>query len=217
MTNELLIVTNVISREITGLDVVNSVSGFYSAAFDKLFQLVLALGVLFGVILPILIQFYQRRTVRAELAKQLEEKKTELLADIDKKFNAEKENISTSLKQNIATIEKRQNKAEGAVFRLQALNRTANDSLETCHDLCMAAEFFCKSDDGGDLIRTIKSLVEVLQKLTKEDLEKDGLGKRLEKILVELKKWNQNGLMFDLLTDFQNAIQETRNRKIVAK
>jgi Tfp pilus assembly protein PilN len=142
MTNELLIVTNVISREITGLDVVNSVSGFYSAAFDKLFQLVLALGVLFGVILPILIQFYQRRTVRAELAKQLEEKKTELLADIDKKFNAEKENISTSLKQNIATIEKRQNKAEGAVFRLQALNRTANDSLETCHDLCMAAEFF---------------------------------------------------------------------------
>jgi hypothetical protein len=151
------------------------------------------------------------------LAKQLEEKKTELLADIDKKFNAEKENISTSLKQNIATIEKRQNKAEGAVFRLQALNRTANDSLETCHDLCMAAEFFCKSDDGGDLIRTIKSLVEVLQKLTKEDLEKDGLGKRLEKILVELKKWNQNGLMFDLLTDFQNAIQETRNRKIVAK
>jgi hypothetical protein len=225
MTNELITVTNVVSREITGLDVVNSVNGFYSGAFDKLFGLVLALIALFGVILPIVIQIYQRRVMKvseaelkAEMAKLLNEKKAELLQEVEKKFNAEKQIITASLKENIDTIEKRQNKAQGDVFQLQASNRGVDDMVEQCHDLCMAAEYYCKSDGGADLSRVIKGLtIAVLPKLTGKDLEKDGLNERLMKILMELNKWNHNDLLADLILNFKGAIKEAKGRNTVNK
>jgi len=221
MTNELVIVTNIVSREITGLNVVDSVNGFYSGAFDKLFNLVLALIALFGVILPILIQIYQRRVMKvseaelkAEMAKLLNEKKDELLQEVKKQFDAEKQIIATSLKENIETIEKRQNKAQGDVFQLQASNRGADDMVEKCHDLCMAAEHYCKSNGGGDLSRSIRSLtVAVLPKLTGKDLERDGLNKRLLQILVELEKWNHNDVLADVIINFAEAIRLAKERK----
>ena len=92
MTNEF--VTNVVSHDITGLDLVNSVNGFYSGAFDKLFQLVLCIVGFVGVVLPILLPFYQKWLMRAELktqlGKQMDNVKAEITGKIGEKFKDEK-------------------------------------------------------------------------------------------------------------------------------
>jgi hypothetical protein len=222
MTNELLIVTNVVSRDITGLDVVNSVNGFYSGAFEKLFQLVLALVALFGVILPILNQIYQRHVMKvrdaelkAEIAALLGKTKTELFNSVQEKFNSEKKNITDALKENIATMERRFAKAEGYVFHLQGNgNLDVGNFFAAAHDYCQAGKLYCQGEDGSDLMTIINLLgEEILPKLTKEDLEKEGLRNRLDELLKLIGKMEHHGFLSDAMRKFAEAFRQTKSRE----
>ena len=224
MTNELATVTNVVSREITGLDVVSSVNRFYSGAFDHLFALVLALIALFGVILPILIQIYQRRVMKvseselkAEMVKLFEEKKVELISIIEEKIASEKESITAALDKNTATIKKRLATAEGYSFHM-----LGNSSIEkgaffaAGQHLCRAAELYCSSDNGADLQTVINILSEtVLPKLNKKDLERNGFQSRLEDLFKQLGKMEHHGFLRAPLRDLAEALRQAKSRESV--
>ncbi len=221
MTNELVIATNVVSREITGLDIVNSVNGFYSGAFDKLFQLVLALIALFGVIIPILVQIYQRRVMKvseselkAEMAKLLEEKKKELLVEIENKLKSEKEQIAESLKNNTVLIDKRLDDANGAILHVQGnMNIRANQYIDACQDFCGAGELYCQSKSGRDLGAVLESLSALtLPNVTKNDLESRGLNKRLEELIKKIRKTDTDRFLARNLEKLEAALIEARTR-----
>jgi Tfp pilus assembly major pilin PilA len=124
MTNEF--VTNVVSHDITGLDLVNSVNGFYSGAFDKLFQLVLCIVGFVGVVLPILLPFYQKWLMRAELktqlGKQMDNVKAEITGKIGEKFKDEKTETEEKFKALETLIKKEAHAATSNMFYVAAKN-----------------------------------------------------------------------------------------------
>jgi len=226
MTNELVIVTNVVSREISGLDVVNSVNGFYSGAFDKLFQLVLALIALFGIIIPILVQIYQRRVMKvseaelkAEMERLLEVKKIELLAVVEKQLASEKKEISSALEENTKLIKKTFLTAEGYAFHLQGNSEVASKNhYDACVSFCKAARNYTKS--GGnftDLTRVCNVIANtVLPMLTKKDLEKGDLDGRIDELLKHLKETEDTHLT-DTISNLSEAFRATRKREVLGK
>jgi hypothetical protein len=222
VTNELVIATNVVSRDITGLDVVNSVNGFYSGAFDSLFKLVLALIALFGVILPILNQIYQKQVMKsrdselkAENATLLEKTKTELLNSIEEKFKSEKETIAAALKKNTVTMERRFATAEGYVFHLQGNSNLHNgEFFDAAHDYCKASELYCQGDCGADLVTVINLLTKaILPRLNKEDIEKEGLRGRLDELLKQVGKVEHHGFLHEPMKQFAEAFRQTKSRE----
>jgi hypothetical protein len=226
VTNELVNVTNVVSREISGLDVVNSVNGFYSGAFDKLFGLVLALIALFGVIIPILVQIYQRRVMKvseselkAEIKNLLEEKKKELMAEIENKLKSEKENIAESLKANTAIIERKLNNTTGGVYHVQGNgNLKEGRFANAAEDFCRAGLLYCKSKSGSDLGAVIKNLaLHSLPKVGKKDFEVHNLEGQVNRLIEQAKLVDtENFLAIDLRV-LQDASKQAKEREEVKK
>jgi hypothetical protein len=81
----------------TPIEIVDKVNSFYSGAFTQLITLTVAVLAFSGIILPVLIQLIQSRTFRSEqknlesqISKQLSAVKTELLDEVEKKFESER-------------------------------------------------------------------------------------------------------------------------------
>jgi hypothetical protein len=216
VTNELVTVTNVVSRDISGLDVMNSVNEFYSGAFDKLFEFVLALIALFGVVLPILFQVYQKRALKGEMATLFDEKKTDLLKQIGAKFEEEKKNNEKSLAEKSADIEKKLIRTEGYTFQIQG-NMLAEQKhyLHAAESYLTAARRYCKSESGENLINilTVCLINGVLPKLLKKDIEKDSLKEGFDKLIKQLTEINKNGFLSDSIRKFEEALSEARKRE----
>ena len=108
MTNELITVTNVVSREISGLDVVNSVNGFYSTAFDHILWLLGTLILLLGIVVPLVFYFFQKRQLALKekaLSEELESQFAQLSQAL-KKENADFfSNEKIALKKEIERLE----------------------------------------------------------------------------------------------------------------
>jgi hypothetical protein len=221
MTNELVIATNVVSREISGLDVVNSVNGFYSGAFDKLFNLVLALIAFFGVIIPILVGIYQRRVMKvseselkAEMAILLEEKKKELLTEIENRLKTEKEIIDKSLQSNSEKIERQLKSAQGGIFHLQGFqNCKEGNFLEGAHDFCRAAELNCEAQNGSNLAVEIDNLTKVVaENFDKEALDYRGFKERISKLKEKIKETDKGQFTLNSVTKLEVAIENAQKK-----
>lgn len=225
MTNAPTIATNIDVQTINGLEVVKQVSEFYSSSFNQLLIVGSVLAALIGIVLPLLIQFYQSREMRiqtgrlkseldAESAKLLDVVKAELHKELDAKFAEEKKTIVEALEKNTATIEKRLMKAEGNVYHIQGNGNLVRGKLhEACNDFCKAIELYCKSGNGSDMARLLKAITaQILPTLTKNDLEKEGLDDRLDKIMKEADKLEHNGFLNDTLRDLRAALRETKSR-----
>jgi hypothetical protein len=222
MTNELVIVTNAVSHDITGLDVVNSVNGFYSGAFDKLFGMVLALIALFGVILPILIQIYQKRVMKvseselkAEMATLLAEKKGELFNDVEEKFEAEKKSIQKQFDGLNKAIEEKFTKTEGYTAQLQAnYYLRNNDFPRAALNFSHAALCYCVCDEGQNLMPIVDGLADdCLPQLSKKNLENGDLKENLDMLLEELRGKNKNGYLSTHIKALEKAMEEALKRE----
>ena len=207
-SNVVVVTTNNVSSNITGLDVVSSVNAYFSTEFDKLFRLVLCILGFVGVGLPILLPIYQKRLMRAELREELKPLLTEtesmLNRQIAEKFSEEKK-----------IIEKRICKTEGYAFHLQGKDNLDKKLFSSaCSDLCFAADLYRQAEAGGVLTRVVRMLAnKVLPELNCNNLEKDGLGNRLDKLAKDLGQLGTQGYLTDLLKDFENAILAAKNKK----
>jgi len=214
-TNELVIVTNVVSHDITGLDVVNSVNGFYSGAFDKLFQLALALFALFGVALPILIQFYQKREMRIREAKL----KVELLSTLEAKFNELEKAGKSVMQQEFENLKKEMarnsNDAIGTAFVFQAINYLERGMGKKAFALfAKTLAYSVKTEDLVNVQSALRFVTEnALPKLTKKDFEDTAVVTEFKNTIGSAANMNANGLLDLDIEAIKKALAEAQNRE----
>jgi hypothetical protein len=226
MTNELVIVTNLVSRDIPGLEVVGKVNELYSGFLNSLLAIIGIIAAFGGIVMPILIQIYQRRVMRvseaelkAEMARLLEVEKKNLLDAVESKFTAEKSIIDETLQKKSDKILEQVKVASGGIFLIQGTNRmNENQMTEAAHDFCKAGELFCEGKAGAELAAAITNLILVVEHgIDKEGLDYRGLIKRIEGLIAEIKKMDSSKFMQPQLLKLQLALDNASKKGKPAK
>jgi hypothetical protein len=185
MTNELIIATNVVSHDITGLDVVNSVNRLYSSVFGQLLTMLGIVATFVVVILPILFQIHQRRENRIQEAK--------LVADITAKAN---EQVKKILQEAKELIDKRFANAKGFSFHLQAnAGMSKLDYVDALQSSIWAAHEYLACRDHANLMQIMITVFNSLGKLTAKEMEEEGFEKKLSELEEKLNEANETGFL----------------------
>jgi hypothetical protein len=152
--------------------IINEVNAFYDSAWIKLILVITFLG----IVVPIIVQYYQRRNFK-ELTEDLKEKFDSKLDNL-KENNDERINLLLKKhKKKITRIEKKNEKSlfelEGTTFYLQGRTLFIEKNYYMAFGNFLRASLFLKR--CGKIDRTSTTLdfaLTTLKKLTKEELEK---------------------------------------------
>ena len=210
MTNELVILTNVVSHDITGLDVVKSVNEFYSSAFTHLIAVIGSIVAIGGILIP---YYFQRREARLHLAqlrddlgKAVGNAKKDIAEQMLNLLKAEKDELKEMVAQTKKDLEKQNARAMGMTLHNQA-NRSleAGEQQDAAAEAIGAANWYCKGDDHTNLLRICTYLSEtILPIIEAKDFEESDLQKKLEKFEDHLMDMNTNGFLQDTINSLRS-------------
>jgi hypothetical protein len=195
MTNELVIVTNFVSRDITGLEVVGKVNDLYSSVFNQLLLMLGVVATLVVVVLPIFLSIFQRRESRlqearlnADFSARIENAKKDLEGKITT-LDEEKKAVEKALKEAEGRIEKKLSKSLAAAFHIQAFNNEERkDFAEAVKSSLVAAKYYLAADDLDNLDRVINILLASINNLNKSKIEEEELEEKLLTFEKEMAK-----------------------------
>ena len=156
-----------------GIDLITKVDSFYNSAWDKLIIVVTLSFAIIGILIPFVIQWYQKKTLNISeslLKKEIEAQtikiKEELLAEI-------KEELTEKLIVFEKNIEKIQASSDGKSFHIQG-NMQFNKGLvaEALGDFIASAEFYLVGEDYRNLQTVMRVISETyIPKLSIEEIE----------------------------------------------
>lgn len=194
-------------NELSPLEVLEKLDAFYTNAWEKLIIYNTVFLALIGIIIPLIIQWWQTRNLKireevlklelndlfADKSKELEDK---ILGVIDEKFKTEIEKIEKK-------VERIKSELRGTQFHLQA--NILDSDKEKMVSLVFAAEHYIDGEDFANLMTILSMLKESITKITKEDISNmlaekadlDALIKKLDemensgpfvRVVMEIKK-----------------------------
>lgn len=216
MTNEVYIVTNSV---VTSLDVLKQINDMYSTEFTRLLT-VMGLLVGFGaVVLPLWFQFREAKARRAEMQAEFrqffEQIRTDLEADLQKKFAGQ----TDSMKKEMGSLTAELNKkiAEVAAVSAHAQMKiavTEKNFTQAAETGLTAIRGWCICSDHSNLLRILEYInTTICPNLKKEDLEQhEYLSELFEIVEKELIQENKTGFLHDKLAGFKMAKKEIRKR-----
>lgn len=194
------------------LTILEKVNSFYSGAWLQLVIYTTVMFTIIGILIPILVQFYQRRVLKLE-KDSLERIIKEEIDDIGKNINTL---ISDEVSRQSSKIEKRINSAEGGNFHIQG-----NYYLDkkwygiALSSLAIAGKSYIDADDELNLGRIIKSITNnCLPNMYSGNFNgvfKDN-EKKVQELLSALKKYDVNGRYSDRINGMVNALEEALKR-----
>jgi hypothetical protein len=196
------IIETINNTEVNGINLINKVDSFYKSAWDKLILIgSIAFGVI-GIIVPYVIQWYQKKTLKISeelLKKEIENTTLKLKSEILSEVNF---TIEERIKSFEDKIKKLNLTTKASTLHLQGIQRLTSDThANAMADFINAAQLYLICEDFSNLQVLLKAISETcLAKLCLEEIEdiKISHNADLEKLLTELDKKNNNG-MFSLI------------------
>lgn len=159
-------------NELTPIEILEKLDVFYNNAWNRLVLFTTILLALVGVVIPLIISWWQSRnlklqeaSVKKELSDFFESKSNQLKEELNKTINELFEN-------KIAEVKKYQDKIkagmEGSHFHLQA--NTEENPIEKMKSLVWSANGYLEGEDFLNLGTVLEMIVSNLPKIKKEDL-----------------------------------------------
>jgi hypothetical protein len=170
-----------------GIELINKVDSFYNSAWDKLIIIGTFSFAIIGILVPFIIQWYQKQTLKTsenllkkEIETQILKIKFEILAEITIAFE-EKLNVFEN------KIEQFNASSTARTFHLQGNGQLNNGLIkEALADYITAAQNYSICEDFINLQNMLKAILDnCLHKLSKEEIEdlKISHNRSLEKML----------------------------------
>ena len=217
------------------LEILEKVNAFYSASFDQLLIIVFGAIGLVGVLMPLLITYYQSRQFNIEkksLENYIDSMKSELISSVKKEVTCElekekkllnkaiqdnKEELNKSLESNKNILNKQIKMAKGGAFLIQANNLKDKKDFEGAVESCLfAIGDFIEAGDELNLQRAINITTDdIFPRLSKGILkripEMDEIIENTCKKLLELKG---NGRYDDTIYKFKSEFKNVLERDV---
>jgi hypothetical protein len=196
-------------------EILKMLNEFYSNAFSQLITLAIAIFGLGGVILPLILNYSQNRSLKNErdslltqLKESMRQMKVELKEEIQKKFDDEKKEIKQ------LTLEEVEN-AKGIAFFQQAKSCTeSNNFVAAAMSYCWTIKALLVSKDELNVGRSIRNLTsDALPNLYKEDYEEnDELSEEIDNLIIKMEEFNLNGKYSDEINDIKKLVKKGRSK-----
>jgi hypothetical protein len=208
MKDSLITVTKAVGNTANeAIDLINNVDSFYNSAWDKLIIVgSLAFGVI-GVIVPLVIQWYQKKTLKISeelLKKDIENQtlklKSELMTEIT-------QTLETKLKKFEEKIDKDNASHNARTFHLQG-NSLHNRGLtsQALGDFIIAARDYSYVEDYSNLRSILNFILEdCLPKLSQEEVMDLKISQNcdLDQVLTDIEKRDDKGVFIQTLRDIR--------------
>ena len=184
---------------VNSLDVLEKVDYFYNSAWNKLVLIGSISFAIVGIVVPLLIQWYQKKVLVLSENKLKAEIKSET-SKIEKRI---KESVQTELEEKIKDYEKKI-ESLNASSNAKAFHLQANSSFErgeyqsALADYITASFDYLKADDFSNLQTTLRIICDnCLQHLSSEEINDIKIfhGEDLDKLLEELDEKDNNGTL----------------------
>jgi len=188
-------------------DIIQQVDSFYNSAWDKLIIVgTIALGIV-GIIAPLLIQWYQKRTLklsednlREVLRKEIENSKNQLKQEIEVIVYERSKKVKRILKRKSKIL---YNNSEGGLYYLQA-NTQLDDKnyYEATRSYALAIDFYRRAKNFVAIQDILLNLVRCLDKIKKAniiDLKKEDVD--LDKILTKVLNKDKYGAVRNIILE----------------
>jgi len=215
------------------LEILEKVNAFYSTSFDQLLIIVFGAIGLVGILIPLLITYYQSRQFNIEkksLENYIDSMKADLISSakeeitfelekekelLNKALKDNKEELNKSLESNKAELYKQIKIIEGAAFLIQANNlKDKNDIDSAIESTIHAIDNFIAGSDEGNLQRVLNTLTEILLPMANKNILRGfpDADKRIEHICKKLSKLNDNGRYGDTIKKIKLELKNTMER-----
>lgn len=194
------------------IDLITQVDSFYNSAWDKLILVGAVSFAIIGVLIPIIIQWYQNKSLK-------------ISEDL---LKSEIENQTLKLQNEILEIVRNELKAELAAFEDNIRKIEAGNTARACHlqalfnlnreiyplaysDFVKAASYYLSCKDYGNLQTVLNVILDqCIKQLSKQDIEDLKLTNDcdLEDFLDKLSKKNENGMFNKIIRGLRLALKK---------
>ncbi|GAB4512724.1 MAG: hypothetical protein Tsb0026_16830 [Sulfuricaulis sp.] len=166
------------ATQINPIEIINSVSSFYEAAWNHLLWFVVVAGAIIGVLVPYLIQLYQRRlfkveegNIKQELDKHVNQIKADLLKSIEDRFGGQAVTMDNKFSELHEELAKEIAGAKGGVYFVQArVNREKKSYGLAVRSYALAAIEFLHADSHENLQKVLGQIEECLSHVVKKQI-----------------------------------------------
>jgi len=213
--------------EISGVELLQRVASFYENAWANLIFLVTIFLIFVGVIIPILIQWHQRRSFRIEeeslkqeIRKQVEEIRVSLSTELSADLNRREEQQQTQLDSKIAEVRGSLNKQalslQGHVYNVQgAVLFTLNNYGLGLASYLRSAIDFAQSERESALQGSLSAIIKTgLPKIENEAINSPELGlvELFDELISTLEKNNDRGRYIRSIGKLKSEWQKANGR-----
>lgn len=193
-----------------GIDLINKVDLFYNSAWEKLIIIGSVSFAVIGVLMPLIIQWYQKKTLKISeelLKKEIENQSLKLKEEI-------LESINKSLEEKINIFEKKvlsiNASSTGKTFHLQGNGQLSEKNYTGAfNDYVTAAVDYCTCEEYVNLQRVLNLIKEnCLPNLSLEEIEDLKISHNcdLEIVLKQITEIDEKGMLRQLIRDIRLAI-----------
>ena len=190
------------------IDIINKVDSFYNSAWEKLLMFGVIGGTIVGVIVPLVIQYYQR-ALSNQNEKLLEEKiKNEILKmkeELDLEFQGK---IEKYLKEADIKIKKAESLSMALTFHMQGnIDNTRNLYKQAFENYMKACFYYLACGKYASIRNCLKSMSGCLNHLTLKDIQDNSAQKyNINKLITDIEKNDKVGFTSNELTEIKRLI-----------
>jgi len=194
-------------------ELINQINDFYNSAWEKLLIFGSVAFTIIGIIVPLLIQWYQKKTLSI--------RETEIKAHFEKEIQIIKEELKKDMKllltEEIKVFEdkamKIKNNSEGGLYHIQANNAFENnDHYEALRSYVASSMWYLEGDNYYQLRCVLEAIEECLDHVKKIDMHNIKQHDSLDFDLVLTKTLQKEitGTFKDLISDIRRKITELK-------
>lgn len=202
---------------VTAIEILEKVDAFYNSAWNKLIIAASVLIAVIGIVIPILINWWQSRTlkireeaIRAEFSIQLKKYKKQIRKEMEERSKKELDKLTGKIDRKIAFT-------EAGTFFIQANNFFSQNRFKRAlHSYLIAAKNIICSDTLTNISKTNDRIVETLKKVHKkdlEDLETAYENNSIPNYLNELKERDTDGVFIDIIIEIKEQYDQAKERE----
>ncbi len=194
------------------LDILNKVDSFYNSAWDKLIIIGSLAFTIVGIVIPFVIQWYQKKTLKLSeelLKKEIEAQTAKVRAEIIQELEAL---MNEKIKVYEAKIEEFNSSLNAKAFHLQAnLSSEKGHHQSALGDYITASFDYLLCNDYQNLL-TVLNLISnsCITHLSTEEVNdlKITSGNDINALIEELEKKNNNGALTRIISDIKLKLQK---------
>ncbi len=198
------------------LDIIYRIDQLYDTAWNHLIVLITVLTLFIGVIIPLLIQWAQRRFFKLEAQSIENELRSHVDLNIKSKLEKEIEEKFETLDQRINTeLDKKYNRLEGGILMAQGHTFFANKAyLNALDNYLLASSSSLTANDELNLQRSLNMAVECLTKISSNDLEvEEEQETSFTNLIKKLKENNDQGRYDDYIRNLRRSYKKVKKEQ----